>query len=217
MTEEIKTNNTGINPSDAQLPAQDNEDGQDDTKRTEPEPTEPESDEPSPEQLRAAQIAAEDRVKRRELMLVIQRYYNSQRFAKFITQMNLVEDLNKKTIPEMEAMLRDIQFCIANRNASNSIQQGVPQVICALEPLISRWYDVKGLATTLQRSECFQDTLEEVALQSQTFTHAPPMRRMFVEIIKSAFFIHEANALKEKAKVAEKPITISPETANLMS
>jgi hypothetical protein len=164
-------------------------------------------------------IATEDRVKRRQLIMTIQRYYSSVRFAKYLIKNELVEDLAKLTSPEMTQLLSDIKFSIQNRNTGDMIQRGVPELICAAEPLVSRFYDVKGVSSVLVRSETFKDILEEVALESQVFSDTPASTRLLYEVVKACFFTHEMNAAHRKAAeaVKEKEVKVSDAVKDLIA
>jgi hypothetical protein len=121
----------------------------------------------------------------------------------------------------MQALLGEIKFPIQNKTTGDMILRGLPQVIVAAEPAISEWYDVKGLGNTLLKSDSFKDILEEVALESQMFSNTPATTRLLYEVVKTAFFVHEANAyLKAKEKAAhvpEREVRVSPSTADLMT
>jgi hypothetical protein len=163
-----------------------------------------------------AAIAQEDRVARRRLILEIQRYYSSPRFRAFLVQTGLVESLAELAIPEMQQLLRDIRFTIQNKNTGEMIQRGVPHMICAIEPLVSTVYDIKGLSNMLSTSESFKDILEEVALESQTFSDTPATTRLFYEVVKTAFFTHELRDAQKKA-IKEKEVTMSSKLSDLLS
>jgi hypothetical protein len=217
----IKPNDTGINLADANLPAAgDAFDDGGETPRAaieqQPAP-DPEPQEPSQEQLKQQIIAHEDRVKRREMIMVINRYYKSPRFRQYMIECDLVEQLDNMTLQEMTDLLSDIRFSIQNRSTGDMIQRGVPQMIIAAEPLISSFYDVKGLGNTLIASESFKDLLEEVALESQTFSNTPAHTRLFYEVAKTAFFVHEHNSYMAAKLVQQKSVPVSPSTADLMN
>ena len=175
--------------------------------------------EPADEQdYRQQIIDGEDRVARRHLILEIQRYYQSARFGKYLRELGMVEDLSSFTIAEMKARLAEIRFTIQNKNTGEMIQKGVPQLICAAEPTICRFYDVKGVSLVLNRSETFHDLLEEVALENQTFTNTPAITRLGYEVAKCCIFVHEANRAKAAATViAEKVVPVSEATAAFAS
>lgn len=217
----VRTNDTGINLSEADLPKTGmfgEEEGDDNVEApAAPEP-QPEIEMPSPEAIKQRVIAAEDQVARRQLIMTIQRYYKSQRFATFLEASELIMELKQLTLAEMQSLLGEIRFAIQNKNTGDSIQRGVPQLIVAIEPIVSNYYDIKGLGNALVKSETFKDLLEEVALESQTFSNTPAHTRLFYDVIKTAFFVHEANDYIETQKrgVAEKEVRISSSTADLM-
>jgi len=231
--EVIKPNDSGIDLKDAKLPSTSVYDG-DDVKAT----TAPTAAPPAPntaaaappadedreeafdpeEERRHAIIATEDKIARRKLMMQIQRYYGSSRFGKYLTKMKLNDDLDQLTIPEMQTLLGEIKFCIQNKTTSDMIQRGVPQLICAAEPMVSVFYDVKGLSNMLGASESFKDILEEVALECQVFSDTPASKRLMLEVMKTSVFVHEANAARAAAAkaVVEKPVTLTESSADLM-
>jgi hypothetical protein len=214
----IKPNDTGINLADANLPSTGDafDDGGDEPQATMQQAApEPEQQAPSEEQIKQQIIAHEDRVKRREKIFAIQRYYKSPRFRQFLVECDLVYKLGDMTLAEMHALLADIKFSVQNRNTGDMIQRGVPKLIVAAEPLISSFYDVKGLGNNLLASESFKDLLEEVALDSQTFSNTPAHTRLFYEVVKAAFFVHEQNAYMATL-VQQKSVNLSASTADLM-
>jgi hypothetical protein len=213
--EVIKPNDTGIDLKSAALPSAIVLEEEKDLSQDVLAP-EPVQEEDPAESVRQESIAMEDRVARRELILNIRQYYSSPRFSKFLVENELVEDLSQLLIPEMQQLLGDIKFAIQNKNTGNLIQRGVPQIICALEPLICSVYDVKGLSNSLLKNETFKDILEEVALESRVFSNTPASTRLFYEVIKTGFFTHEMNAAMA-AIAKEKAVKVSSSTAELMS
>jgi hypothetical protein len=213
----FKPNDTGIDLKDIAAPSIDG------AEAPPPADGEPEAAEPpvDPEtMMRAQAIQSEDRVARRQLIMTIQKYYSSTRFGPYLHKMELVEELGLLTIPEMTALLQDIKFTIQNKTTGEMIQRGVPQLICAAEPLVSEFYDIKGLSNVLIASESFKDLLEEVALESQAFSNTPASTRLFYEVAKTALFVHEARDAQKKAAAAkekEKEIKVSANTADLIS
>jgi hypothetical protein len=85
--ETVKTNDTGINLGDAELPKAGlfGDDGDDSKDEAGPmhEPA-PEMEVPSPESIKERIIAAEDPIMRRQLLMTIQRYYRSTRFNQYL-------------------------------------------------------------------------------------------------------------------------------------
>jgi hypothetical protein len=211
-----KPNETGFNLKSANLMA--------DPSGEEPEIPE-EEEEPvdetktvDPDQLARNQIiSCEDRVARRNLIMEIQGYYSSSRFGPFLNKGGFVEDLSELTIEEMTGLLDDMRVAIQNKNGSDMIQRGVPQLIGACEPVISQFYDIRGTALYLASSESFKDILEELALENRRYTNTPASTRLCFEIAKGAFFVHEMNAAKGKMQVAEKPVQLSSKHADLVS
>jgi hypothetical protein len=219
--ETVKTNYTGIDLGDANLPkaglfGDEDADSKDEAAPA-PEP-EPVMEIPSPEMIKQRVIAAEDPVLRRQTIMTIQKYYNSPRFGKYLVDSELVTELKSLTTAEMQALLGEIKFAIQNKNAGEMIQRSVPQLIVAAEPLVSALYDVKGLGNALIKSDSFKDLLEEVALENQVFSNAPASTRLMYEILKTGFFVHEHNAYLEaqKTAVTEQVVKVSSSTAELM-
>ena len=116
-------------------------------------------------------ILSEDRVARRQLIMEIQRYYNNARFGQYLLKSGFVEELSTQTIDEMKNLLQDIRFTIQNKNSSEMIQRGVPQMIVAAEPLISRFYDVHGMGKMLLGSESFKDIRRSCFGKPKFFKH----------------------------------------------
>ena len=212
----IKPNDTGINLSDANLPPADDAFDDDDTPQQQQQAPDPEPEQPTEQSLKQYAISQEDRVQRREMLMAINRYYKSKRFRSCMVEYDLVSDLSNMTLHEMKDLLSDIKFTIQNRNTGDMIQKGVPQLIVASEPLISAFYDVKGLGNTLMASETFKDLLEEIALDSQTFSDTPAHTRLFYEVAKTAYFVHELNAYNATKLVQQKSVNLSSSTADLM-
>jgi hypothetical protein len=219
-TEVVKPNDSGIDLKEAKLPEPIGimDAPAEQTPAPDPVPKEPQRD--PVEVARQAVIACEDRVKRRELIMTIQRYYASRRFAKFLVECDLVEELSQKTMPEMKQLLRDVRFAIQNRNTSEMIQKGVPQAICAIEPLICRYVNIKGTGIQLEKSEVFRDLLEEVALENQMFSDSPASTRLSLEILKTMFFVNGYHrAMEEQKKLQEakeKPVSLSQSTKEML-
>jgi hypothetical protein len=213
-----KPNDSGFNLKAANL-HEDTDDSPEVPEEPEPEP-EPEVYQPPINQdqaIRDHMIASEDRVKRRQLIMTIQGYYRSPRFGTYLQKNGFVEDLATVTLEEMIGLLDDIKVAIQNKNGSQMIQQGVPRFLCACEPMISQWYDVKGMTSRLVRSESFRDLLEEVALENQMFTNVSASRRMCYEIVTAAFYVHGENEHAAQNKIAEKPVQLSDKHSDLVS
>lgn len=164
-------------------------------------------------------IASEDRVARRQLILTIQRYYSSTRFGPYLVKLDLVEDLAMKTMPEMSQLLAEIKFAIQNKTTGDLFQRAVPQLIRCAEPLVSTFYNVRGLGAALTHSESFKDLLEEAMLENQVFTNTPATTRLTLEVLKTAFVVGEVNRHLDAQKLAakEKEVKVSKETADLMA
>lgn len=211
---EVKTNDTGIDLSSADMPKPVSIDEH--TPQSTPCPEAQAQIEPDPVAERDLLIASEDRVARRKMMMTVKRYYQSPRFGRYLESMDLVEDLDRVTLPEMTKLLGDIRFSVQNKNCGDMIQKGVPQIIAVAEPIITPFYDITGLAAILSKSPMFADLLEEVALENQMFTNTPPEKRLALEIVKTAFLVHEINAVKKAAAIVEKKVNVGADTADLM-
>ncbi|MDR3414034.1 MAG: hypothetical protein P4L87_24250 [Formivibrio sp.] len=224
MSKTINTNDTGIQLH--ALPTEEDDPTDVPSAADIPEPIpelEPEPIANQAEILRAQVIAAEDPKARRKMMLLLGRYYTSARFGKYLEAHGLVEDLSNLTIEEMQGLHKEIQIAVQNKTAGSMIQTAVPQVIAALEPLVSRVYDVAGVAANLSRDETFQDTLEEFALEHGTLLDAPVEKRLAFSILKGCIIQHEVNkyvAMQKAAAAAaapDKSIRVSAGTADLLS
>jgi hypothetical protein len=217
MTEVIKTNDTGIDLKAAALPSPTDDDG-DASPAAAPEPEPEPIAAPMPQvDPRLAIIASEDRVKRRELIMTIQGYYMSDRFGSLLSKLKLVVDLDSLTIAEMNALLREIEFAVANKGRSKVTQKMAPQIIAGLEPVVSTFYDVRGVARVLKDSETFKDIVEEIALQNPIFSHSSASRRLMFEVLTTCYMVHEMNAAKAVVDVVkEKPVAVSASTSALL-
>jgi hypothetical protein len=155
------------------------------------------------------------------MIMTIQRYYASRRFGKYLIECDLIEELSQKTMTEMQQLLHDIRFAVQNRNSSDMIQKGVPQVICAVEPLVCRFINIRGTSAVLAQNEVFKDLLEEYALENQIFSDTPASTRLAYEAVKTMVLVngmHRASEEKKKAveEVKEKPVSVSPLAKDLL-
>jgi len=140
--------------------------------------------------------------KKRGLLLLLTRYRNSRRFADYLTEEMKFdlshENLSSKSVRELETMLEDVRYCVANKNNMNLVASSATKIIGVLEPLVSKVYKVDGLSRALESNPVFMDTLEEFALSKDFLTNASPSTRMMLEVVKTAYIVHESHIYFER-------------------
>ena len=127
--------------------------------------------------------------KRRELLLTLNRYRTSKRFAKYLSEMKFdlkLEQLATICDDDLEKVLTDIRFCIANKNTNSMVSDGAIQVIGIVENIVSKFYNIKGTSQALSKSESFLEAVEEWNLENAHYTSSSARTRILFELIKTA-------------------------------
>lgn len=152
-------------------------------------------------------IEEEDPAKKQQLVMLIQRFLIDDRFGNYLKQLGFAQtiaQLNKKTIQSLEHELAKIKIAVSNKNSGAFIDKAALGALKAAEPLISRYYNIAGLAATLENDDEFLDTMRELALERATIAYVKPELRIAMKVGYTALGVNAVHRQMAKLKPQER-------------
>lgn len=178
-----------------------------------PEPAAPEpAPTPAPEAI--APVVIDDPVEKRKLILTIENYYASHIFGKCLAK--FPRALEEKSIAELENVLKDIKFTVANVTSGSFVNSLFGHTIKTIEK-VSAFTNLD--LTGLNKSLCEQDEtfvlLEEIRLEHQSYTYTRPEYRLAFLVARTALAVNAQNKLKAAALKSTAPAPTEKEESKL--
>ena len=165
-------------------------------------------------------IPKEDAEKHMGLILKVDKYRTSPRFAECLAQSRLpVSNVEHLSIEELEDLLTRINIVVSNRHARTGGVLGTTIVIGAgiVEglPVTKRFANLDGYAAALAGNEEFHDLCEQLSIDHSIMEALSPEKRMLWCLGKTAMTVNGINKWKEAARNGqnEEPI-VSPTDAS---
>lgn len=147
---------------------------------------------------------------KRKLLLMLGRYRTS-RFGKYLQDMNYkLQDsiISKLSLDELQKLLKDVQFTIANKNNQNMLEPMVLGGVSFIEKMVSDFYDVRGLSANLAQDQAFLEILEEIQLKSLVFSNNDPETRLAITVLKAAYVQNRVNELRKRVEAQQQQPTL---------
>ncbi len=158
------------------------------------------------EQQESDDVVLEDPIEKRKLILTIQNYYALPIFGKVLAK--FPQDLENKSHAELENILKDVKFTVANVTSGSFVTAAFSHGIQTLES-VSKYtsLDLTGLHDSLSKEQETYVLLEEIRLKHQSYTYVRPEYRLMYLVTRTALACHAKNKSmkgKVKSKLDEK-------------
>ena len=143
----------------------------------------------------------DDGTEREKIILIINRYKNSTRFAKSLKELKLDKlDFANMNMKKLNGLLDKIRFTVDNSQNNDLINAAVFAGIGAIEKIASNLQIAKldGLSQSLMGNEVFLDSIETIKIESYIFLRfQDPKKRLLFELIKSMYMTNIINTIKQ--------------------
>jgi hypothetical protein len=149
-----------------------------------------------PENEPPKKIPANKAGEHQSLMLTLQRYAASQRFAGLIANAGVkLTNLESKTLAELKVLqVRVRTICSAGGGSAGVVSGGIVYTCGVAEAMIpKRFADLEGMGESLQADPEFQLVSEMIELDLGFASSMTPMQRMGLCLSKHAYATHKMN------------------------
>lgn len=141
---------------------------------------------------------SEQRIEKTKLIMKLKRY--KEIYAKHLEDFDLSKaHLDTLSFHELGLLLEEVKFHVGCRNSADFFLKSTLTGLAVGEKLTSQFTPLKveGLTYILAQDDEFKNIVEEIGLEYQDLTYAPPHIRLMYIISKTAFALHNQNLQKE--------------------
>ena len=162
-----------------------------------------------------------------ELRVKICKFKAHKKFGKVLKEQKIIPDnkvLDRMDESQLSDVLERVRFTVCNLNAGNMYKGIANTVVGAGEELaVGMGYQVQGLTATLNRSDEYNDLIEEIMIERGLLVYTKPEYRLVYLVLSTGYSLHAArstfNSLPEEEKqkllgqyAASLPQQSSPQT-----
>lgn len=159
------------------------------------------------QQRKVVDINSPEYIEKRKLIIHLQRYKDSK-LGKYLTAFKLeLNQLEPLEIPQLEALLQDVQLTIALRSSNSFNKEVFFTGITLIEAPVSKVtpLNINGMNNLMRQDPEIDDILEEISLQSNKYIR--PELRLCLCMVKAAVITDKINKRKTEIEViSRKPV-----------
>jgi deoxyribodipyrimidine photolyase-like uncharacterized protein len=146
----------------------------------------------------------------------IMRYHSSKHFKTYLKEQGFESNkakLEKKSITELTELLDKIKFSVSVKNSSQATNGVVLASVATLETVLHPYYACKGVSQMLSKSPEFEEIMEELNLENESF-YISPKGRLLALICQSIMMANAAHSFSSVAKQQQQLSQPAQQTAN---
>jgi hypothetical protein len=140
----------------------------------------------------------EQRIEKTKLVMKLKRY--KEIYPKILEDFDLSKmHLDTLSIGDLCLLLEEVKFTVGCRNSSEFFLKSCLTGLAVGENLTTKFTPLKveGLTYILANDDDFKNTIQEIGLEYQDLTSAPPHIRLLYIVSKTAFALHNQNLQKD--------------------
>ena len=146
------------------------------------------------------------------------RYHSSKHFKTYLKEQGFESNkakLEKKSITELTELLDKMKFSVSVKNSSAATNGVVLASVATIETVLHPYYACKGVSQMLSKSPEFEEIMEELNLENESFYISPKGRllALICQSIMMANAAHSFSAVARQQQQLNQPAQ-QPRTAN---
>lgn len=147
-------------------------------------------------------MTPEDAQLRRSKILEVSNWINHPRLGRHLIEFRS-EDLNSKTIQELDVLLAEIKYTVNSKNNTFGMENAFKTGNIMIETMTNRFtnYDLTGYSQIMNNDDRVLDTVAEISLNYQNLSYVSPEKRLMYYMISSAIAVNSMNKAKQNQKV----------------